>query len=148
SAKSAEQTTKLLLDQDFDGMFAGLTKGSGSVHDLESALDSLLSSDASTAFNRWGSDAFAFTQLPSSVSKAREQFNVLGDSLAELVRSGKGDLAKKQFDELATSAEKYGYTSEQVADLMPSYTDALTGDRKSTRLNSSHVKISYAVFCL
>src|SRR5690606_40134672 len=23
-----------------------------------------------------------------------------------------------------------------------------TGDRKSTRLNSSHVKISYAVFCL
>src|SRR5690606_42013506 len=25
---------------------------------------------------------------------------------------------------------------------------ALLGDRKSTRLNSSHVKISYAVFCL
>src|SRR5690606_41835987 len=25
---------------------------------------------------------------------------------------------------------------------------AITGDRKSTRLNSSHVKISYAVFCL
>src|SRR5690606_24719973 len=27
-------------------------------------------------------------------------------------------------------------------------TDNLTADRKSTRLNSSHVKISYAVFCL
>src|SRR5690606_41439260 len=26
--------------------------------------------------------------------------------------------------------------------------EALAGDRKSTRLNSSHVKISYAVFCL
>src|SRR5690606_41211448 len=26
--------------------------------------------------------------------------------------------------------------------------EAATGDRKSTRLNSSHVKISYAVFCL
>src|SRR5690554_7731215 len=25
---------------------------------------------------------------------------------------------------------------------------AATGDRKSTRLNSSHVRISYAVFCL
>src|SRR5690554_3143355 len=25
---------------------------------------------------------------------------------------------------------------------------SLTGDRKSTRLNSSHVRISYAVFCL
>src|SRR3989442_15999936 len=27
-------------------------------------------------------------------------------------------------------------------------TCALAGDRKSTRLNSSHVRISYAVFCL
>src|SRR2546427_2868675 len=27
-------------------------------------------------------------------------------------------------------------------------TDALPGDRKSTRLNSSHSQISYAVFCL
>src|SRR5690606_39489525 len=27
-------------------------------------------------------------------------------------------------------------------------TGASSGDRKSTRLNSSHVKISYAVFCL
>src|SRR6266498_745450 len=26
--------------------------------------------------------------------------------------------------------------------------DVLLGDRKSTRLNSSHVRISYAVFCL
>src|SRR5690606_42069148 len=26
--------------------------------------------------------------------------------------------------------------------------DEMVGDRKSTRLNSSHVKISYAVFCL
>src|SRR5690349_23984030 len=26
--------------------------------------------------------------------------------------------------------------------------DSLLGDRKSTRLNSSHVEISYAVFCL
>src|SRR5690606_41407136 len=26
--------------------------------------------------------------------------------------------------------------------------DGVRGDRKSTRLNSSHVKISYAVFCL
>src|SRR5215813_14585936 len=29
-----------------------------------------------------------------------------------------------------------------------STTCATTGDRKSTRLNSSHVRISYAVFCL
>src|SRR5690606_40102847 len=30
----------------------------------------------------------------------------------------------------------------------PVYKAAFSGDRKSTRLNSSHVKISYAVFCL
>src|SRR5207249_9399552 len=30
----------------------------------------------------------------------------------------------------------------------PSDRSALHGDRKSTRLNSSHVSISYAVFCL
>src|SRR5690606_12416195 len=34
-------------------------------------------------------------------------------------------------------------TQEQVM-----YAAELVGDRKSTRLNSSHVKISYAVFCL
>src|SRR5690606_41789960 len=31
---------------------------------------------------------------------------------------------------------------------LPSSFALITGDRKSTRLNSSHVKISYAVFCL
>src|SRR5215475_4730749 len=32
--------------------------------------------------------------------------------------------------------------------LPPASNDTMTRDRKSTRLNSSHVKISYAVFCL
>src|SRR5436309_5039591 len=31
---------------------------------------------------------------------------------------------------------------------IPRLVQGLKGDRKSTRLNSSHVKISYAVFCL
>src|SRR5690606_41585167 len=35
-----------------------------------------------------------------------------------------------------------------VAKLNVSASDRSIGDRKSTRLNSSHVKISYAVFCL
>src|SRR5690554_7779620 len=40
---------------------------------------------------------------------------------------------------------------EQVADLIgasPKEVLFTSGDRKSTRLNSSHVRISYAVFCL
>src|SRR5690625_7687512 len=35
-----------------------------------------------------------------------------------------------------------------AADQTPSSTSRAIGDRKSTRLNSSHVAISYAVFCL
>src|SRR5436305_5796699 len=37
----------------------------------------------------------------------------------------------------------------QPADIVEMVVDVRgTGDRKSTRLNSSHVRISYAVFCL
>src|SRR5690606_10734297 len=46
--------------------------------------------------------------------------------------------------------EKYGETRRgwlgvKIQDLSPEIAES---DRKSTRLNSSHVKISYAVFCL
>src|SRR5699024_11456316 len=37
---------------------------------------------------------------------------------------------------------------EVHVDLCPRQFDVRLGDRKSTRLNSSHVSISYAVFCL
>src|SRR5690349_23404933 len=36
----------------------------------------------------------------------------------------------------------------QFSQLLISQVPSLWGDRKSTRLNSSHVEISYAVFCL
>src|SRR5436309_6455665 len=39
-----------------------------------------------------------------------------------------------------------GREGEVVAQMLPEFTRRT--DRKSTRLNSSHVKISYAVFCL
>src|SRR5690606_28144294 len=39
------------------------------------------------------------------------------------------------------------WASERQSGVIPGR-DALERDRKSTRLNSSHVKISYAVFCL
>src|SRR5690606_40330022 len=42
-----------------------------------------------------------------------------------------------------------GAIAEIEARPLPDRDDAVRhGDRKSTRLNSSHVKISYAVFCL
>src|SRR5690606_15222474 len=42
---------------------------------------------------------------------------------------------------IISKSQKYFKTYQQQL-------GALNGDRKSTRLNSSHVKISYAVFCL
>src|SRR5690606_4879698 len=41
-----------------------------------------------------------------------------------------------------------GATLATFRTLAAHYTEARHQDRKSTRLNSSHVKISYAVFCL
>src|SRR5436309_11030060 len=49
-------------------------------------------------------------------------------------------LSKQRIAELAA-----GTTRVTLDDL---YARIKEGDRKSTRLNSSHVKISYAVFCL
>src|SRR5256886_8312294 len=65
-------------------------------------------------------------------------------------------LVDYDFD-LATEAIKEGFTGRKAAlgDLNISaarhgydYAKKMFGDRKSTRLNSSHSQISYAVFCL
>ncbi|GGO59143.1 hypothetical protein GCM10010910_01410 [Microbacterium nanhaiense] len=126
-AKSAEETTSLLLDRDVDSIFEGLGGGANGVNDLTSALDELLGGNWDTKFNRWGSDLFAWTGLDSSVGKAREAFDQVGQSLADLVNNGQGDLAKELFDQIAASAEDQGYSVEEITGLMEPYQDALTG---------------------
>src|SRR5690606_41843904 len=61
-------------------------------------------------------------------------------SKSEIDKSGKPS-SKKMAGEVALKAQRLSETidTENVAAFI---------DRKSTRLNSSHVKISYAVFCL
>src|SRR3712207_7906144 len=39
-------------------------------------------------------------------------------------------------------------SAPEVASRMRSFSSSVSSDRKSTRLNSSHANISYAVFCL
>src|SRR3712207_7808296 len=52
------------------------------------------------------------------------------------------DAVQKERTEIATALLQ---AQERLASLEADYADA---DRKSTRLNSSHANISYAVFCL
>src|SRR5699024_11618816 len=65
-------------------------------------------------------------------------------------------LAERQAREAAEAAAAGGqavggtYAAQEMAEELPetAQTPADPADRKSTRLNSSHVSISYAVFCL
>src|SRR3712207_8653467 len=45
---------------------------------------------------------------------------------------------------LADESKVYGIVKEELFEVRAAYSE----DRKSTRLNSSHANISYAVFCL
>src|SRR5436309_6692275 len=59
------------------------------------------------------------------------------------------------FADTAACCEKYGLPLDSAGNTIvaftthaPNFRGSFFEDRKSTRLNSSHVKISYAVFCL
>src|SRR3712207_8121389 len=52
-----------------------------------------------------------------------------------------------EVDEIVASAERVQLAEGRVVEF-GDYQMVSTGDRKSTRLNSSHANISYAVFCL
>src|SRR5699024_11330380 len=57
----------------------------------------------------------------------------------------------REFDEYIVATEGvgiYGETPEDYLCRMETLGELMAVDRKSTRLNSSHVSISYAVFCL
>src|SRR6266496_3069164 len=56
------------------------------------------------------------------------------------IKSIEGAIADRAFDE--------GWVKPQLVPRGTGKRIAIVGDRKSTRLNSSHVEISYAVFCL
>src|SRR5699024_11282092 len=61
--------------------------------------------------------------------------------MAEMVKDAIDDLQKRSNISLFVSPNDYEHVLSRKEEL-----EAL--DRKSTRLNSSHVSISYAVFCL
>src|SRR5690606_18415484 len=93
-----------------------------------------------------GSTTISFTTLPAArFSIAQARFcGAMRNIVAHIQRSGASRrmcLSGKRFSRRLTR-----FTSVPIAHAEPAG-DSST-DRKSTRLNSSHVKISYAVFCL
>src|SRR3712207_7697974 len=67
-----------------------------------------------------------------------------------LFRSPDAPLIREDFDRDDPFAARYPkrISKEQIADIIRDAAVASGVDRKSTRLNSSHANISYAVFCL
>src|SRR5438045_4929933 len=69
----------------------------------------------------------------------RGKFRVRGDTLE----------VQPAYEDLAVRVEFFGDDVERITELDPLTGEVLAErDRKSTRLNSSHLGISYAVFCL
>src|SRR3989442_11928350 len=69
---------------------------------------------------------------------------------ARLINSGQSCIAAKRFIVVEPIADRFleRFTAEMRTRRVGDPLDPRTQDRKSTRLNSSHVRISYAVFCL
>src|SRR5690625_5868824 len=84
--------------------------------------------------------------------KAFMFFTVIVSALL-LVACGSSDTGEKNNKELksaddVSSNSQYSIGLENFYEELNKDTDGKIKDRKSTRLNSSHVAISYAVFCL
>src|SRR5690625_6536792 len=77
--------------------------------------------------------------------------NVMGEGTVIKIDISKFKKEEDRETDLISTLERLKETVERFRDTMDSYNKEnfkhIT-DRKSTRLNSSHVAISYAVFCL
>src|SRR5256886_3961826 len=90
--------------------------------------------------------AFFFSDSPQTIAQAKVSFDF---ALAQSIFSHSGlDLIKNWLSAISNSLAEDGVL---IATFLPGEEDSPTKgwvDRKSTRLNSSHSQISYAVFCL
>src|SRR5690606_41131445 len=92
------------------------------------------------------SSLFPYTTLFRSSENGREDAFRIGTRQGEII--GMADARRLDLDQHFAGAwalQLHGHDLEGLASLNGNRS---TEDRKSTRLNSSHVKISYAVFCL
>src|SRR5262245_56385090 len=87
--------------------------------------------------------------IPAEWPEGRIVYDLLEDRRGSLWVAAAGGLYRRWPD---GSSERYtkrdGFPDDYFHDLLEDHEGGLWADRKSTRLNSSHLGISYAVFCL
>src|SRR2546429_9897081 len=71
-------------------------------------------------------------------------YTTLFRSVSSVILRPNGDLIPRTLRENGVKVPPHAWTVKDFRDL----NEYFSGDRKSTRLNSSHGYISYAVFCL
>src|SRR5690606_41627802 len=86
--------------------------------------------------------------LPILLAGFRLQLHILAERLRSQLGDPLGALADSIRDLIEGRDFRRRLRHGQVAEFSELYVRFDEVDRKSTRLNSSHVKISYAVFCL
>src|SRR5688572_32679833 len=64
------------------------------------------------------------------------------------VKAGRVEFKIDKAGNVHVPVGKASFTAQQIEENARAVIDAVAKDRKSTRLNSSHSQISYAVFCL
>src|SRR5690625_5565830 len=86
---------------------------------------------------------------PHYVAKAERKGRTKAE-VDEIIRwlTGYSDAGLAEQLDAETSFEAFFAQAPALTDARHLITGVICGDRKSTRLNSSHVAISYAVFCL
>src|SRR5690606_40016506 len=89
------------------------------------------------------STLFPYTTLFRSEDKSLKYTKILDDQLIFIARS-----KHPIFQQQELSIDDFSKQEFVFREPGSGTNDIVFQDRKSTRLNSSHVKISYAVFCL
>lgn len=108
----------------------------GGIEDFASSLDILLGSSFDAKMERFGSGLASMLpgDINDQVRDAKEAYAGLDAALAQMVGSGRAEMAAEQFAKIAAAAEAQGYSLEQLERLFPGYVDALAGARNEAEL--------------
>ncbi|TYP82076.1 phage tail tape measure protein [Blastococcus xanthinilyticus] len=131
-----EETTAALLGMgtslgSIDEQFRGLSAAGYEIESFADAADRLINPGFMDQLNNVASSPLFWTETWDEGSAGRtrliKQLGQIGDSLALMVENGNVELAAETFGALGDVWEEQGGDLEDLRNLMPAYTEALTG---------------------